>query len=58
MIGKFGAGFSMLKPEATRGNPDVAKSYLNGLLSRSRDKDVNIGGPSMYEMFSGTGKKP
>ena len=47
----------MLKPEATRGNPDVAKSYLNGLLARSRDKTNNIGGTSLYGMFSGTGKK-
>ena len=57
MSGKFGAGFSILKPEATRGNPDVAKSYLNGLLARSRDKTNNISGPSLYAMFTTNGKK-
>ena len=58
MSGKFGAGFSMLKPEATRGNPDVAKSYLNGLLARSRDKTNNIGGLLYTGCLAAQERKP
>ena len=55
--GEFGAGFTVLLPEATRGNPDVVKSYLNGLLARSKDRDSGgLNGPAMYNLFKSSGK--
>ena len=55
--GEFGAGFTVLLPEATRGNPDVVKAYLNGLLARSKDREAGLPGPTLYNKFTSTGKR-
>tara|TARA_A100001515_G_scaffold124763_1_gene109194 strand:- start:7154 stop:15004 length:7851 start_codon:yes stop_codon:yes gene_type:complete len=55
--GEFGAGFTVLLPEATRGNPDVVKAYLNGLLARSKDREAGLPGPALYNKFTSTGKR-
>lgn len=54
--GTFAVGFSILKPEATKGNPDVLNSFIRGLVARSRDKEAGVSGPTMYKFFNESAK--
>mgnify|MGYP001191009346 CR=1 FL=1 len=56
MSGKFGSLFAPLTYKATKGNPDVFVAVMRGLIARSRDKNVGISGPTIYDKFTSAAK--
>lgn len=56
MSGKFGTLFAPLTYKATKGNPDVFVAVMRGLIARSRDKNVGISGPTIYDKFTSAAK--